>query len=91
MGVTASNVEQKKEEVRQLENLLERGGVISRHCDVCMLLDGDMRPKDVRYCKLCDKFMCEPCRKNPLRRASAATAYKIGQFLRSFKHGARSV
>jgi hypothetical protein len=47
---------------------------VGRHCDVCMLLDGDMSPKEVLYCKLCNAFMCEPCRRNNWRRAGASIA-----------------
>lgn len=47
---------------------------IVRHCDVCFLLDNDIQPKEVRYCSLCDKFMCEPCRRSPWRRLWAKVA-----------------
>jgi hypothetical protein len=50
---------------------------VVRHCDVCVLLDGDKTPKPVQYCRLCDAFMCDPCRKNKWRRAGAAVARKI--------------
>ncbi|HMD55582.1 MAG TPA: hypothetical protein VKJ65_13625 [Phycisphaerae bacterium] len=56
---------------------------IGRHCDICFLLDGDVTPKAVMYCKLCDAFMCEPCRKNKWRRAGAA----IARQMRKFTHG----
>lgn len=56
---------------------------VARHCDVCFLLDGDISPKAVLYCKLCDAFMCEPCRKNKWRRAGAA----IARQMRKFTHG----
>jgi hypothetical protein len=46
-------------------------GIIVRHCDVCYLLDGNTQPKEVRYCKLCDAFMCEPCRTSMFRRTLA--------------------
>jgi hypothetical protein len=54
---------------------------LGRHCDVCFLLDGDLTPKEVMYCKLCDAFMCEPCRKNQWRRAGAAIARQMRKLL----------
>jgi len=53
---------------------------IGRHCDVCFLLDGDLTPKEVLYCKLCDAFMCEPCRKNKWRRVGATIARQMRKF-----------
>jgi hypothetical protein len=47
---------------------------VGRHCDVCMLLDGDTTPKEVMYCKFCDAFMCEACRRNNWRRTGATIA-----------------
>lgn len=91
MGVAHSNAQQKRDQVNELENLLERGAAIVRHCDVCLILDGNTSPKEVKYCKLCDKFMCEPCRKNPARRMAAAFAYHVTKFLRSFKSGETTV
>jgi hypothetical protein len=58
---------------------------IARHCDVCFLLDGDLSPKAVMYCKLCDAFMCEPCRKSPWRRLGA----KIARHMRKSLNGNR--
>jgi hypothetical protein len=58
---------------------------VARHCDVCFLLDGDVSPKAVLYCNLCDAFMCELCRKNKWRRAGAA----IARQMRKFTHGNR--
>jgi hypothetical protein len=58
---------------------------VGRHCDVCYLLDGDMTPKEVMYCKMCDAFMCEPCRKNKWRRAGAS----IARTMRKLLHGNR--
>jgi hypothetical protein len=60
-----------------LRNELGRGSVIVRHCDVCFLLDGNTSPKETMYCKLCDAFMCEPCRRNKWRRMGAAIARKV--------------
>jgi hypothetical protein len=54
-------------------------------------LDGDQRSKEVTYCSLCDKFMCAPCRRNPLRRAAAATALKVGKFLERFRNGKATI
>jgi hypothetical protein len=53
---------------------------VARHCDVCFLLDNDLTPKAVMYCKLCDAFMCEPCRKSTWRRAGAAIARQMRKF-----------
>jgi hypothetical protein len=72
-------------------SVLSTGAPLIRHCDVCLLLDGDRRSKEVTYCKLCDKFMCAACNRNPLRRAAAATAYKVGQFFGRFKRGTQTV
>ena len=63
-----------------LKEQMGRGSVVGRHCDVCFLLDGDVTPKAVMYCKLCDAFMCEPCRKNKWRRAGAAIARQMRKF-----------
>jgi hypothetical protein len=57
----------------------------TRHCDVCFLLDGNLTPKQVLYCKLCDAFMCEPCRKSPGRRLGA----KIARTMRKILNGNR--
>jgi len=56
---------------------LAKMGTVARHCDVCLILDGNRSPKEVQYCKLCDKWMCEPCRKSPFRRALAMFSYKL--------------
>ena len=29
-----------------------------RTCDVCRLVRGDERPKECRYCSLCDAWLC---------------------------------
>ena len=71
--------------------VLFRNGPVVRHCDVCLLLDGDQRSKEVTYCSLCDKFMCASCRRNPLRRAAAATALKVGKFLERFRNGKATI
>lgn len=57
-------------------------GVIVRHCDVCFLLDGDTRPKETRYCKLCDAFMCERCAMSKWRRTMAAFSRKFSSKLK---------
>lgn len=57
-------------------------GIIVRHCDVCFLLDGNTQPKETRYCKLCDAFMCEPCRTSYFRRALAAFSRKFSRKLK---------
>jgi hypothetical protein len=59
--------------------------VVIRHCDVCFLLDGDKSPKEVMYCKLCDKFMCAACRPNMRRRSAAVIAFKVTQFINKLK------
>lgn len=33
-----------------------------RACEVCKQLDDDTTPKPVRYCGMCEAWMCEPCR-----------------------------
>jgi hypothetical protein len=38
---------------------------------VCELVDGDARPKDVRYCSWCDAYLCDRCRPNFGRRTLA--------------------
>jgi hypothetical protein len=45
---------------------------IVRHCDVCILLDGDYSPKETTYCYICDKFLCAKCKANWWRRVCAA-------------------
>lgn len=41
-------------------------------CDVCFLLDGDDSWKPVKYCSLCDSFLCDDCRGRYDLRAIAA-------------------
>jgi len=43
-------------------------------CDVCRLIDGDLTRKSVTYCGFCKAWMCEKCRKDPIRRARAVLA-----------------
>lgn len=72
-----------------LKAQLGRTSVV-RHCDVCFLLHGDLSPKQVTYCKLCDKFMCETCKRSPWRRAAAAIALHTRSLLKGKQHhGAR--
>lgn len=46
-------------------------------CSVCRHLDGDLAPKRVKFCQLCDSWMCETCWDSPVRRARAA----VGQLI----------
>lgn len=57
-------------------------GVIVRHCDVCYLLDGNTSPKEVKYCALCDAFMCDTCRVSLFRRSLAAFSRKFSRKLK---------
>ena len=41
-------------------------------CKACELLDKDHSIKEVKFCKVCEETLCEPCEKNLLRRAKAA-------------------
>jgi len=41
-------------------------------CDVCRLLNGDMRAKMCFYCPTCDAWICEHDQMNWARRAQAA-------------------
>ena len=52
----------------------ERAGA----CEVCELLDSDQRAKRVSWCSLCGAWLCEACRRNPLRRARAAWRKAMG-------------
>lgn len=47
-------------------------GYTYRPCDVCLILDGDQSNKRCFYCSLCDKYICDACRPNLVRRADAA-------------------
>jgi hypothetical protein len=58
-----------------------------RHCDVCYLLDGDTSPKHTLYCRLCDKYMCDRCRKNNWRRTAAAIAFHMRTLLNKVQGG----
>lgn len=40
-------------------------------CTACILLDNDASSKLVRWCGLCQAWLCDRCRLNPLRRAQA--------------------
>lgn len=40
-------------------------------CDVCMLVDGDKSPKEVKCCPLCSANLCATCSRAPMRRAKA--------------------
>lgn len=46
-------------------------------CDVCALVDGDLRQKPTRYCGLCDAHICEWCAPRKARRALAMFKRKI--------------
>jgi hypothetical protein len=63
---------------------------VVRHCDVCVLLDGNATPQPVQYCKLCDAFMCASCRKNYWRRLGAAIARKTRRMLKGNQHVSNS-
>lgn len=44
-----------------------------RTCDVCNLVFGDGTAKLVKYCGLCDAWMCDRCRGDWMARTMAAT------------------
>ena len=48
-------------------------------CDVHRLLEGDVRQRLVAWCNFCKAYLCEPCSKNPWRRAKAATLKALGR------------
>lgn len=47
-------------------------------CDVCKLVFDDDSPKDVRWCPICQAYLCEECRTNWLARAQAALVRGLG-------------
>lgn len=47
-------------------------------CDVCRLLEGNTQQKMVCWCGLCQAWLCDKCRNNPVRRALAAAKQKLG-------------
>lgn len=52
--------------------LMTDGAAYQGICDVCRLVDGDVRPKLVKWCNVCKAWICSPCSWNPVRRAIAA-------------------
>jgi hypothetical protein len=45
---------------------------VSTSCDVCRLVRGDTSAKLVEFCKLCNAWLCDRCRQQPLERIKAA-------------------
>lgn len=41
-------------------------------CEVHKRLEYDYTPREVRYCKFCDAWMCRECMGSPVRRTKAA-------------------
>ena len=41
--------------------------VVDGPCDICIILDGDDSAKPVKWCNMCGKWRCEPCRNDLLR------------------------
>ncbi len=70
-----------------LQAKMGRSETVVRHCDVCFLLEGDTTPKETKYCRWCDKFMCEKCRTNHWRRAGAAVAFHMRTLLKEMRKG----
>lgn len=53
-------------------------------CRVCDLLDDDTKKKKVRFCKICNAFICDSCFADGDRRVSAAVLNKWEQLKRLF-------
>jgi len=49
----------------------------NRICEVCYLIDGDTKAKDVEYCETCKACICKECRPNLFRRGKAAILKQI--------------
>jgi hypothetical protein len=45
--------------------------VVLDTCDCCVLLDGDLSHKSVKWCPLCRKWLCDACRRDWPRRGRA--------------------
>jgi hypothetical protein len=46
-------------------------------CDVCRLLDSDVRPKPCDYCRLCDSWICQEDLNSWIRRARAFVRHRL--------------
>ena len=49
-----------------------------RMCDVCLILDRDQSTKLCTFCGLCNAWICEGCKSNPVRRSLAMLKRKLG-------------
>jgi hypothetical protein len=65
-----------------LKETMGRSTAVIRHCDVCFLLDNDLTPKETMYCKMCDAFMCTPCRNSKWRRLGASISRTMRKLLK---------
>ncbi len=54
------------------------GPKIQGQCDCCKLVDGDEKFKVVKYCEICDAYICEKCEKNWIKRSIAYLKKKFG-------------
>lgn len=50
---------------------------MSAPCRVCELVDGDATPKAVKYCPICDAWICDGCRPKKGRRLLAAALERV--------------
>lgn len=48
-------------------------------CEVCRLLDGDVRQKPCQYCPACQAWICQADIKNLVRRARAMLLKRLGR------------
>ena len=46
-------------------------------CEVCWLVSGDKSIKIVTFCPSCRAWMCDACKRNPLKRGFAALLRKV--------------
>jgi hypothetical protein len=54
---------------------------VQEKCDVCVLVDGDHRIKEVNYCGRCDANICSECQPNTIKRAEAMLRRKAQDFI----------
>jgi hypothetical protein len=47
-------------------------------CEVCKLLDNDLREKACQFCARCQAWICSECWNNYLRRAKAMLLRQMG-------------
>lgn len=49
----------------------KREVVVLDTCDCCVLVDGDLTHKSVKWCPICGAWLCEACRGNWTKRGAA--------------------